>query len=89
MLPHSSQDYSVEKLSKTKDFKIYPPLDTNFKFETLDEDLEPKVEYINGEKYVAQFHDPYPEPPNFKYSPGFIGGIDGNSKSWLNILRII
>jgi hypothetical protein len=36
MFPHLSQDYSLEKLSKTDGFKIYSPVNADFKFETLD-----------------------------------------------------
>jgi hypothetical protein len=50
MFPRSSQDYSIEKLSKTKDFKIYSVVDANFKFETLDIISDTHIDII--ESYI-------------------------------------
>jgi hypothetical protein len=44
MFPKSPQDYSLEKLSKTDWFEIYPPVDADFKFETFAAD--PNVEIL-------------------------------------------
>jgi hypothetical protein len=34
-------DYTIEKLRYAKDFKIYPPVDANFKYKTLGDDDDP------------------------------------------------
>jgi hypothetical protein len=61
MFPKSPEDYKLETLSKTDGFKIYPPVNADFKFQTLEEDPNRKVQYIDGEKYLRLYCYPYPE----------------------------
>jgi hypothetical protein len=66
MFPQSLEDYSLEKLSKTDGFKIYPPVNTDFKFETLP-DLP---NYVDGNDY-----SPHPNPSGLHMIPGDFDNI--------------
>jgi hypothetical protein len=60
------QDYSLEKLSKTDGFKIYPPVNADFKFQTLDADTLPDLpNYVDDNDY-----DPHPNPSGLHMFPG-------------------
>jgi hypothetical protein len=60
------QDYSLEKLSKTDGFKIYPPVNADFRFETLDADSLPDLpNYVDDNDY-----DPHPNPSGLHMFPG-------------------
>jgi hypothetical protein len=60
------QDYSLEKLSKTDGFQIYPPVNTDFRFETLNADTLPDLpNYVDDNDY-----DPHPNPSGLHMIPG-------------------
>jgi hypothetical protein len=62
------QDYSLEKLSKTDGFQIYPPVNADFKFETLnvDDDTLPDLpNYVDDNDY-----NPHPNPNKLHMIPG-------------------
>jgi hypothetical protein len=56
-------DYKIEQLRYAKDFKIYPPVDANFKYETLSDDtivqdMPRPPHYINKRPGINK-------PPNY------------------------
>jgi hypothetical protein len=61
-------DYTIEKLRYAKDFKIYPPVDANFRYETLSEDdpctLDDRiVQDMPRPPYYANKRPPNPRKP--------------------------
>jgi hypothetical protein len=65
-------DYTIEKLRYAKDFNIYPPVDANFKFETLGDDDDP----YTSENTIVQ--EKMPRPSYYTNKRPLRGGINGS-----------
>jgi hypothetical protein len=61
-------DYTIEKLRYAKDFKIYPPVDASFRYETLSDD-DPRnlddtnVQDMSRGPYYVNRRPPNPRKP--------------------------